>query len=1216
MRGQMKLRFWQIALLLLGISTATAAFGQEFTGTVTDPSGAVIPHAKITVHNQQTGVNSTTDTTGTGDYTVPYLQPGVYSVSAQAQGFKKENKIDIHLPVGKTAVINFTLQVGGSEQTVTVNANTALLDKGKADQGEVIGKERVTQLPLNGGDPGMLSVLTAGALWTGSPQWQRPFDDTQANLSVNGGGGGNTALMMDGITNSAASTNNSGQAKISYVPPRDAVQEFKIISNPYDAKYGLFAGGVEDVVLKSGTNKFHGDVYEYARRTWLDANTWQDGYDIAHATPGTDLRPFQTPDMKWDQWGGSLGGPVVIPKLYNGRDKSFFTLVYQNFHEVEPNTITESVPSPQWKTGDFSNLVYWNGSGYSPITLYDPLSIQQMPNGQWIRQPFGPTDFIDPGPKNVIPQSRINPMAEKIISLYPSPNTTPAAGSNPFANNYTVPGNDKDIYRNALAKWNQTISAKDRLSILYGYWEREENRTYNGFNNEAQNGQLPHGERSNTFTLKETHVFNPNLVFNFTGNVAVRADYTFNGPRYDPTHLGWSAAQVQQMGAAAAQEFPYLAISEFASMGTNNDTQTISNQLALLPTLTWVRGRQTFDFGLDARFMQSANDIVSGGNNFWIDRTWTQYNCGSCGSWDPASGNSIASLLLGNPTSGGDAINAPSTFWSSHYWAPFVQDDWKVTRKLTLNLGIRWDVMPAETERHNRGNYAFATNATNPISSEVTVPGYSSLKGGVTFLGVNGAPRRPYKTDWTNIQPRVGFAYAIHDRTVIHAGFGESMRAPQNAPSTFGYSQYTNYQACDPNHPGCTYPNLANQINNPYTTVVQPAGASGGMRTMLGQGPWFLNPNYKTPSFWNYSIGIQHQFMRNNIVNVAYVGSQLFNGDSSDNINHENAAAYATCNPQIGGRIENCSNDNVSNPFQYVNGFQGSGYYYPSTINALNFTRPYPEFGDITEYQLNDYHTWYNALQVTAMHRWSNGFVLHGTWSWSKMMDSGGYVDTTYRVPYRRIDGNDHTHRITISGVYMLPVGRGRQFFGKMNRITDTFIGGWELAGMYIYQSGAPFMIPGNPNEVYLHSAWVPRHIQTGTGFIRVVAACAEQYQEDSNTGQYVLKQLPYNYHGTCTQGADFQQVPYYGKSPNTVFSGIRVPGSMQFDTNLSKNFAIAKGLKLQIRIDAFNVLNHPEWAYQPVGSTNDSNFGLIPRGVWGQSNLPRQTQLSAKLSW
>lgn len=1206
-------RLFLVAMLLAFI--APVAVAQEFTGTVTDQTGAVISKAEIIVHNQNTGVNLSTITTQTGNYTVPYLQPGRYSLSAQAEGFKKTEKVDIFLEVGKTAVINFRLQIGGKAQTVVVNADSILLDKGKADQGEVVGQERVTQLPLNGGDTGMLSELMAGAVWSGDAQYQRPFDDTQANLSINGGGAGNTALMLDGITNSAASTNNSGQARISYIPPIDAVQEFKIVTNPYDAKYGMFAGGVEDVVLKSGTNQIHGDAYEFARRTWLDANTWQNDYDIHTADPGTDLTPYKTPDMKWDQWGGSLNGPVIIPRLYDGRDRSFFTVVYQNFHEIEPNTITESVPSPQWKTGDFSNLTYWNGSGYSPITIYDPLTIHQNQNGQWIRDPFGPADPVSSSAAaNVIPAYRINATARKIISLYPSPNTTPPAGSNPFANNYTVAGNDTDTYRNVLAKWNENLSPQDRFSVLYGYWEREEHRSFDGFTGPEQEGQLPHGERSNTFTFEETHVFTPTVVLNFRANVGVRADYGVNGPAFDPTQLGWTKQEIAQMGTSAASEFPYLDMSEFASMGTDSNSQTVSNQLAFFPSLTWAKNRQTLNFGLDARFMQSSNDIVNGGNNFWIDRTWTQANCGSCGSWDPASGNSIASLLLGNPTSGSDTINVP-TFWSSHYWAPFFEDDWKVSENLTLNLGLRWDFMPAETERHNLGNYAFDTKAVNPISSEVSIPGYSQILGGVTYLGVNGAPRAPYKTDLTNIQPRVGFAYALHETTVLRAGFGESMLAPQNSPSDFGYSSTTQYQANDPNHTGSTYPNLANPISNPYSYVVQPAGSSAGMLEMLGQGPWFLNPHYRTPSFWNYSIGLQHQFLRNNMINVAYVGSQLFNGDSSDNINRQSLAAMSTCNPQTGGRIENCSNNNVPNPFLGVNGFQGTGYYTSSTINALNLTRPYPEFGDITEYQLNDSHSWYNSLQVTGMHRWSGGLVFHGTWTWSKLMDSGGWTDETYRVPYRSIDSNDHTHRVTLSGVYMLPFGRGHALLGNMNRTLDTFIGGWELAAMYIYQSGAPWMIPNNPNEVYLHNAWVPKHIQTGTGFIRMVAACAEQYQENNN-GQYVLQQLPFSYDGSCPVGADFQQVPNYGKTTNTVYSGIKIPGSQEFDVNLSKNFKLVDRLALQIRLDAFNVLNHPDWAENPDGSTNDSTFGMILRGVWGQSNLPRQTQLSAKVSW
>jgi hypothetical protein len=442
------------------------------------------------------------------------------------------------------------------------------------------------------------------------------------------------------------------------------------------------------------------------------------------------------------------------------------------------------------------------------------------------------------------------------------------------------------------------------------------------------------------------------------------------------------------------------------------------------------------------------------------------------------------------------------------------------------------------------------------------------------------------------------------------------MRTPQNAPSTFGFSAVTNYLANDPDRPGSTYPNLANPINNPYDSVVQPTGASLGMLEQLGQGPWFLNPHYQIPSFWYYSMGVQHQFLKNDVVDIAYVGSRLYNGDSSDNINHESSAAYLPCNPQLGGRNEVCNNNNVSNPFLGINGFQGTSYYTSTTINALNYTRPFPEFTDITEYQLNDSHAWYNSLQLTAMHRWTSSLTLHGTWTWSKLMDSGGWVDEIYRVPTRTIDANDYTHRITLSGVYLLPVGRGRTFLSGTNRFVDGVLGGWELGSLYIYQTGAPWVIPGNPNENYLRSAYVKPHIQKDNGFIRLVAACAEQYQENQSTGVYSLVQLPFDYDGSCAQGASFQQVPSFGETRNTVYSGIRLPRTQQFDANLSKNFEIFDRLKLQVRLEAFNVLNHPLWSEQPDNSTNDSTFGLIERGPTGQSNQPRQMQVSAKFVW
>lgn len=1188
-------------LLMMGLlMPASLLAAQEFTGRVSDTSGATVTKATIIAHNLDTNIDTTTVTTGTGDYTIPYLKPGNYTVSAQAKGFERELRTGIVLQVGQTATVNLTLKVGQATETVTVDGDALL--SGKADIGEVVENTRVTELPLNGRDPDMLSILNAGAIWTGSIQWQRPFDDTQQNLSINGGGSGQNELMLDGTSNEAAATNNTGNSKIAYVPPVDSVQEFKIITNPYDAQYGRASGGVVDMTLKSGTNKLHGDVYEFARRTFLDANTWQNNWLLSQ--PGNAGNPeYARAQQKLDQYGAELDGPIRIPKIYNGRDRSFFLMQYENWNEVVPNSLVTSVPDPNWVKGDFSNLTWWNGSAgaYQPITIYDPLTLHADANGNMVRDPF---------PGNIIPQSRLNPLVQKVMSYYPAPNITPANGTNPFANNYGTPNPTTDRYRNVIGKWDDNFTQKDRFSLRYGYWERVEIRNTNGMPGPIAEGELPHGERSHTFAADETHTFTPNLLLDLRAVVAVRADYSFGGPAgFDPTTLGWSSSLVAQMGSAGASEFPEIQPSEFAYIGNNGSNQTVSNSLSLFPNVTWVKGRHTFHGGLDARFMQSSNDIVGGGPYFWVDRTWTQSNYVPS-QWTNDSGNSFASLLLGTPTSGNVSINT-KVYWSQHYWAPFLQDDWKVTHKLTLNLGIRYDLNPAATERNNNADYAFNTTAVNPIDSQVNhslLPNGETVKGGVTFLGVNGNPRAPYPLNRTNIQPRVGFAYAVDNNTVLRGGFGEMFRNPQPGANTLGYSISTNFTSTLDGYK-TPYAN----ISNPYTSILQPPGSSQGLLTDLGQGPWFLNPKYKIPSFWSYSLGLERQFLKHDTLSINYVGSRSYNADSSDNINHESATSYAQCNLDMGGLPSICDNDYPASPFYGLSAFAGSGYDTAPTIQAVNLTRPFPEFGDIIEYQQNSGRTWYNSLQVTGIHRWSKSLTLHGTWTWSKLMDAGGWTDETYRIPYRALDGNDRTHRITLSGVYLLPVGRGRSLLGHANRILDGVIGGWELGSLYIYETGVPWAVPGNPSEHYLHNAWVPRHIDRSTGYIRGVAACAQQWQKNSN-GQWGLVQLPFNYSG-CTQ-PDFSVLPEYGEGTNTVYTGIRIPSDEQFDANLSKNFSIAEKATLQLRLEAFNVLNHPLWQTAYEGSVQDSNFGTIEKGPWAQSNLPREVQIAVKLLW
>jgi hypothetical protein len=1175
-------KYWLLLLCAL-FAGAQWLSAQEFTGRVSDQTGAAVTKATVTAHNLLTNEDIATQTNGSGVYTIPYLKPGVFSVTASAPGFSNLVKNNITLEVGKTGVVNFDLKVGAASASVTVEADVDL-DLGKADRGEVVENARVTELPLNGRDPQMLALLNAGVVWGNSQsysQYQRPFDSTATSLMINGGGSGNNELLLDGVSNDVG----NGNSVTGYIAPVDAVQEFKIITNPYDAQYGRAQGGVMDITLKSGTNKLHGDVYEFARRSWLDADTWQNDYLNAKqkgsATKG---------QHKLDQYGFELDGPVNIPKIYNGKDKTFFVVQFENWDEKVPNTLVTSVPDPAWITGDFSNLTWWTGSKYSPITIYDPSTIHDNGSGTLVRDTFT---------NNKIPTSRMNAVALKLLSLYPAPNLTPASGTNPYANNYTVPNPTTDKYRNVLGKLDQNLGANDRFALRYGYWERWETRSDNGMPGEAKRGAEPFGQHSHTFNIDWVHTFSSSLVFDFRGGVIARGNFWNNGPQgYDLSkNLGWS-------GSYFGSHMPQMSISEFATLGNGGANDDIENSLNLAPSITWIKGGHTIHAGVDYRDLQKSIKSTEGGLGFYVDRLWTQQNYLQ---WDQASGNSVASMLLGLQDSGSNAINAQA-YWVQHYIAPYIQDDWKVTKKLTLNLGLRWDWNGPPLERHNRVDYAFDTTMTNPVDSLVDhslLPNAETLKGGVTFVGVNGKPGSYYAGRKTNFQPRVGFAYALNSKTVVRGGFGKMFSNPTPGGNQYGWSSSTSFDASED---GNKTPK--NTLTNPFPALVLPTGSSTGALTNLGGGPWFINPNYKTPGIWQFSLGAEREVGKGNIVELSYVGSRGVNQDSSDNINRWSSSYQAKCNIEMGGSHHVCDDSStgyVTNPFQGVSGFSGTSYYTASTIQAGNLTRPYPEFGNVIEWQLNDGRTWYNSLQLTGMHRWKNDLTLHATWTWSKMMGKGGYADQVYRIKSRWIDGSDMTHRITLSGVYDLPVGRGRLVFGHTNRIVDAAIGGWELGALYVYQTGTPW----TTGLEYPHSGRVHRSVDKATGYIRGVSGCVDN--TDLETGAHT----PYsnNYTGTCSQ-PDFIVRPSYAATQNITYTGIRIPNLQQFDSNLSKNFALYRDYKLQLRLEAFNALNHPLWQEGYNGTASDPNFGTIERGAWGQSNLPRQVQVALKVIW
>src|SRR5437867_9133833 len=473
LEGQrMRLHVGRVVLLLTVIGlTAGAASAQEFratvTGRVTDPDGLAMPGVTVSVINPRTNEVATAVTSTEGVYSLPFLRPGLYTVTAELQGFRKYSQDGVQLEVGQTVTLNMTMQVGSISETVTVIGESPLIETSKADRGMVIDNQRVTELPLNARNPFMLSYLAPGITYNGPAIYQRPFDNGAiADWSINGGQNRNNEFLLDGAPNNSIQGGNN----IAYVPPVDSVQEFKIVTNSYDAQYGRTAGGVVNVSLKSGTNELHGSVYEFARRKELDSTEYF-----------FKVNNQKKPDHKLDQYGFQLGGPVEIPGLYDGRNKTFFMFSYEGYKEATPNPATYTVPDAAQLRGDFSNLRDAQGR---LITIYDPATGRLDNTGQWVRDPF---------PNNQVPANRINPIAQRFTQYFLQPNSAAPAGSDPWRNNFVfAPNLAFDTFQNIATKVDHNVSDRTRLFVRYGQNKRTEQRSTNGITSgPAQDGQLP-----------------------------------------------------------------------------------------------------------------------------------------------------------------------------------------------------------------------------------------------------------------------------------------------------------------------------------------------------------------------------------------------------------------------------------------------------------------------------------------------------------------------------------------------------------------------------------------------------------------------------------------------------------------------------------------------------------------------------------------------------
>lgn len=1186
-----------ISLLCLSATTIAQDFRATIVGRVTDQSRAAIPGAQVTVKNIGTNETTTMTTSDEGNYRVPFLRPGAYSVTVEMTGFKKATRDNLELVISQVATVDFALEPGNISEQVTVQGDAPVIETATADRGGVIDRQRVIELPLNARNPFMLGVLTAGVNFYGASIWQRPFDNGAiADWTINGSQLRGNEFLLDGAPNNGQAGGNN----IAYVPPVDAVQDFKIMTNTYDAQYGKTTGGIINVNLRSGTNAFHGSVYEFMRREWLDA---------------TDFRlkaNNQGKPKHWlDQYGFQVEGPVYIPWLYNGKDKTFFMFNYEGYREGVPSPLNLSTPMPEMLEGDFSKLV--DGAG-RPVIIYDPMTgrADASAPGGWRRDPF---------PGNKIPANRLNPIAKKILSYMPKANRSdPVAG---YARNnlFVSPNIAGDSFFNYVFKIDQQFNEKHRMYVRFAQNDRTEDRNDNGvFSGPGQGGQQPFKRINDAFVVDHLATFSPTFIFNFrvSFNRFIEDGFGAGNLGFDKTTLGFPAGLVSQVpGIISFGRYTFDNYTYLGRFRSNNLTNTV----AAHPNFTWIRGSQTWRGGVDMRWTQyiTKNEgspfLLTGTRGF----TQARFDQG-----DPNSGDSIASFLLGYVGGQVDYNLFPTTL--GKYYAPWFQIDWKVNRRLTLNLGARWDVNVAPNERYDRLNRSFDPDVINPANALINrtqFPTLPQLKGGLLFAGVGDIPKIASDIDWNNVQPRLGFAYLLREKLVMRGGWGLYFVNPNN-----DYLQFNGFQITTPvinSNDGGRTP-IGDILSNPFPTgITVPAGATGGAATFLGRGFNFVNPSFQVPYVHQFSLGFQYQLPWDSKLEVSYVGNRTLKLQTTRSFNEPDLAFRQQCNPLEGGNPVFC-NQALPNPFRGLAPFAGTNHFTATTLSRFNLARPYPHFGGITEVTRNDGRIDYNSLQVTFEKRARSGLNVVSTYTFSKQIEEWGFNDLQKNIKQRGLYLADRPHRFTTGMVYQLPFGEGKKLFNVKNSFLSRIISGWETNLILQWQSGRPWDLSGNVMwinpDAYLKEikwkgtdqVWAFRtYPDRNNPAVRSV--CAARVLDN---GTLALQSYSANLEGCSLVNVDMIRVPQFAPRFTSFRSStIRLHSPPTADLSFAKNTKITERMSFQFRVEMFNFTNtYSYYVHQFTNNPDDRNFGsLFPRTAGNTATAyPRHIQLAAKL--
>jgi hypothetical protein len=1154
------------------------------TGRITDQSGAVIPNATVVVTNSAIGTKVQQQTGQDGYYHAAFLTPGLYQIEVTASGFKKAIRDAVEVRVADRLEINLTLEIGASEQSVTVTAEAPLMNTESASMGTVVDSRRVASLPVSYGNPFLLIGLSAGVTYNGSIRLDRPFEPTHiVNFSM----GGISGLLNDITIDGAPTTSRANplQVTASYVPPTDIVQEFKVQTATFDAQFGQTQGGVTNISIKSGTNQFHGDAsYSFQRPSF-----WANDFFNNKAIPYVPR-----PDFLFNTWGGSFSGPVYIPHVYHGRNKTFFLFGYEGIHDSRPrhDDTTNTVPTPAERQGDFSALLA-AGSSY---TIYDPATRTGPVNGRYTETPF---------PGNKIPSSRFDPVGQKILSYYPS--TEKSQGDVTGLGNYRdASTTEKAKYYNLTARADQNIGDRQRVFVRYSTYTR--NSLYNQYFDNAFVG-THFWFYSKTAMIDHTFTLSPTVVLDtrYSYNRFIRGtDAPDPAIGFDLSSLGFSQQFVNQVGTAQAR-FPRINLTGYISNGQTNENRPTVNH-TVSSTLSKAAGSKSIRVGFEYRIYQQADRFFSNqqSGQFTFGSTWVKGPLDNSAASSGSIGQSVAELLLGLPDSA--SITRQSDYIEqSGNWGFFAQNDWKLTPKLTLNMGLRYELETPLHERFNRSTLGFDTSYVQPISAAAQAafaasypslsggfaqlsPSAFALRGGMTFEGLNGNSGSLYDTPKDVFLPRFGMAYQLDPRTVVRGGFGMFagfLGQRRGDVQQNGFTQNTNMVLTTDS--GLHF---LTTLSNPFPNgVTEPVGAAAGYQTYLGQGFTFFNQNPAVPMTMRWEASLQRQY-KDVVLEAAYVGSKTIHTEVTRNINALPAQYLSTLRTRD-DTWNNYLTASIPNPLYNLVPGNTQGIYTGTTTSRQTLLSPYVAFGSsaINTTQ-NIGYSWYNSFQFTATKRFSQGYTLIGSYTFAKSMQAVNLLNASDPLPVREISDLDAPHRFNISGIWALPFGRDRKLLKSAHGVTERLVGGWELSGIWGLQSG--FALPwgnviyyGNPADILLPlDQRSPEHWFNVTSFDTV------------SSRQLLSNQV--------------RTWPFR-------FSQIRGPRMNNLDLALIKTTRITEGRNIEFRAEALNAANHPLFPNPNMTVTTaqsplDTGFGQISAST--VSNYARRLQLTLKYNF